>query len=84
VPEIVEADVGVDAFRSLTPKSVTFEHYTIVVLTLLLTPPRAQHAAAVRNRDQRNRLRYADSATLGNTGQPMWADCGSDCVVSDA
>jgi hypothetical protein len=56
VPEIVEADVGVDAFRSLTPKSVTFEHYTIVVLTPLPTPPRAQHAATVGNYQQRNRL----------------------------
>jgi hypothetical protein len=35
-------------------------------LTPLLTPPSAQHAETTRNREQRNPLRYAYSATLGN------------------
>jgi hypothetical protein len=35
-------------------------------LTPQLTPLRAQHPETAGNREQRNRLRYADSATPGN------------------
>ena len=56
VPEMLEADVGVDAFRSLTPKSTMRDHYTIRVLTPLLTPLRAQYAETVGKRKQRNWL----------------------------
>ena len=46
-------------------------------LTPLLTPLRAQHPETVGNREQGNRLRYADSATARNLGQQGSADCGS-------
>jgi hypothetical protein len=35
-------------------------------LTPLLTPLSAQHAETPGNHQQRNRLRYANSATFGN------------------
>jgi hypothetical protein len=40
---------------------------TVGVLTPLLTPLSVQYAETAGNRQQRNRLRYADSATYGNT-----------------
>jgi hypothetical protein len=63
---MVEADVGEDAFRSITAKSTTSGHYTMGVLTPLLTPLSAQHAETVGNRQQGNQPIYADSATWGN------------------
>jgi hypothetical protein len=66
VPEKVEADVGEDAFRSITAKSTTPGHYTMRVLTPLLTPLSAHRAETVGNRQQGNRPIYADSATWGN------------------
>jgi hypothetical protein len=38
VPEMLEADIGEDAFRSLIPESTTNDHYTVRMLTPLLTP----------------------------------------------
>ena len=49
-----------------------------VILTPLLTPLRALHPATVRNREQKNQLIYADSATYSNTWQQMSSDCGSE------
>ena len=57
VPEMVEADVGEDAFRSITVKSTTCGHYTMRMLTPLLTPLSVPYAATTRNREQRNGLR---------------------------
>ena len=47
-------------------------------LTPLLAPPRAQHAAMVRNRQQGNPLRQAVFATCGNPREPMSSDRGSE------
>ena len=47
-------------------------------LTPPLTPPGAQHAETIGNRQQRNRPRYADFATLGNAWTQVSADCGSE------
>ena len=35
VPEMLEADIGEDAFRSLIPESTTNDHYTVRMLTPL-------------------------------------------------
>jgi hypothetical protein len=51
---------------------------TVGVLTPLLTPLSVQYAETASNRQQRNQLRYADSATCGNTQKQMSADCGSE------
>ena len=56
VPEMLEADVGEGAFRSLTTKNTTCDHCTTRVLTPLLTPLRAQYAETVGKRKQRNWL----------------------------
>ena len=53
-------------------------HYCRHRLTPQLTPLRAQHAETAGNRQQRNRLRYANSATPGNAQKRMTADCGSE------
>src|SRR5215212_2286833 len=47
-------------------------------MTPLLTPLRAQHPETAGNHQQRKQLRYADSATYGNTQKHMSADCGSE------
>ena len=56
-PEIVGANVGDDAFRFLNPKGTTCDHYTMVVLTPLLTPLSTQYAETPGNHQQRKRLR---------------------------
>ena len=56
-PEIVEADVGEETFRSLTPKNTMCDHYTARVLTPLLIPLRVLHAETLGNHQQINRLR---------------------------
>jgi hypothetical protein len=38
------------------PKTTTSDNHTMPLLTPLLTPPSAQDAAAVHNREQDNRL----------------------------
>ena len=47
-------------------------------MTPPLTPPGAQYAETVGNRQEKNRPRYADSATRGNREKQMVADCGSE------
>src|SRR5215207_1641975 len=49
----------------------------------LLTPPGAQHAATADNREQENRLIYADSATRSKTWQRMSSDCGSEVRIRE-
>jgi hypothetical protein len=56
VPEMVKADVGEDAIPSMFFESTTCGHYTMRVLTPLLTPMSVQYAETASNRQQRNRL----------------------------
>jgi hypothetical protein len=56
VSEVVEANVGEEAFRSLTPKSTTCDNYPRMVLTPPLTPLRALHAESPSNHQQTKRL----------------------------
>jgi hypothetical protein len=53
VPEMMDADIGEDAFRFSTLKNTTGDHYTMIVLTPLSAP----HAETASNHKQRNRLR---------------------------
>ena len=57
VPEMLESDIAEDAIRSLIPENTTNDHYTVRMLTPLLTPLRALHAETVGNPQQRNLLR---------------------------
>jgi hypothetical protein len=57
VPEMLEAKIGEDAFRSLIPESTTNDHYTVRVRTPLLTPLRVLYAETSSNHQQGNQLR---------------------------
>jgi hypothetical protein len=54
---MLESDIAEDAIRSLIPENTTNDHYTVRMLTPLLTPLRALHAETAGNRQQRNQLR---------------------------
>jgi hypothetical protein len=57
VHEMLESDIAEDAIRSLIPENTTNDHYTVRMLTPLLTPLRAQHVETMGNLQQRSQLR---------------------------